>query len=51
MLIDKSLILPRFDYLHGIISASHSSVVLVSVHVVRRMSSAWLQRDRHVIIT
>jgi len=43
LLIDESLSLRGFDYALERGPTHSSSVVFVSVHVVRRMSSAWLR--------
>lgn len=50
LLIDESLSRRGFDYCHAHASLLiHLQWSLSSVHVVRRMSGAWLQRDDHVI--
>lgn len=49
LLLDESPSLHGFDDVPRRRGLTHSyTVVLVSVHVVRRMSSAWLQWDDHV---
>ena len=49
LLVDESLSSHGFDDALGPRRLTHSLVVLMSVHVVRRMSSAWLFKDDHVI--
>jgi hypothetical protein len=50
LLLDESLSPRRFDDALERRRPTHSSsVAMVSVHVVRRMSSAWLQWDDHII--